>query len=77
MVNLAIATHRKAVGEAIYKIAQAYLQLQAQSNIVKAQQELLPLGKELVDYWQQVESVEGRQGVSLNLAQQHSAEPGT
>ena len=74
MVNLAIATHRKAVGEAIYKIAQAYLQLQAQSNIVKAQQELLPLGKELVDYWQQVESVEGRQGVSLNLAQQHQRE---
>lgn len=74
MVNLAISTHRKAVGEAIYKIAQAYLQLQAQQSIVQAQKELLPLGKELISYWQQVESVEGRQGVSLNLAIQHQRE---
>ena len=74
MVNLAIATHRKAVGEAIYKIAQAYLKLQAQQKIVAAQKELLPVGKELVQYWKQVESVEGRQGVSLNLASQHERE---
>ena len=74
MVNLAISTHRKAIGEAIYKIAQAYLKLQAQRNIVAAQKELLPVGKELISYWQQVESVEGRQGVSLNLATQHQRE---
>ncbi len=74
MVNLAIAAHRKAVGEAIYKIAQAYLKLQAQQKIVAAQKELLPVGKELVQYWKQVESVEGRQGVSLNLASQHERE---
>lgn len=74
MVNLAIATHRKAVGEAIYKIAQAYLKLQAQQKIVAAQKELLPVGKELVQYWKQVESVDGRQGVSLNLASQHERE---
>lgn len=74
MVNLAIATHRKAVGEAIYKIAQAYLKLQAQQKIVAAQKELLPVSKELVQYWKQVESVEGRQGVSLNLASQHERE---
>ncbi|MBB5143385.1 TolC family protein [Desulfovibrio intestinalis] len=74
MVNLAISTHRKAVGEAIYKIAQAYLQLQAQKKIVKVQKELLPIGKELISYWQQVESVDGRQGVSLNLAMQHQRE---
>lgn len=70
MVNLAIATHRKAVGEAILKIAQAYLKLRAQRDILAAQKELLPLSKELVSYWQQVENVEGRQGVSLNLAKQ-------
>ena len=74
MVNLAISTHRKAVGEAIYKIGQAYLQLQAQKKIVKAQKDLLPIGKELVSYWQQVEAVDGRQGVSLNLAMQHQRE---
>ncbi|MDR0815917.1 MAG: TolC family protein [Desulfovibrio sp.] len=76
MVNLAIAMHRKAVGEAIYKVGQAYLQLQARQQIVNAQKELLPLGRELISYWQQVESVEGRQGVSLNLAKQHERELG-
>ncbi|MDR1777762.1 MAG: TolC family protein [Desulfovibrio sp.] len=74
MVNVAIAMHRKAVGEAIYKIAQAYLQLQAREKIAAAQKELLPLGKELVDYWRQVEDVEGRQGASLNRAKQHDRE---
>ena len=34
MVNLAISTHRKAVGKAIGKIGEAYLQLQAQQKIV-------------------------------------------
>ncbi len=74
MVNLAISTHRKAVGKAISKIGEAYLQLQAQQKIVDAQKELLPLGKELVAYWQKVEAVDGRQGVSLNLAIQHQRE---
>ena len=74
MVNLAISTHRKAVGKAISKIGEAYLELQAQQKIVEAQKELLPLGKELVDYWKKVEAVDGRQGVSLNLAMQHQRE---
>lgn len=74
MVNLAISTHRKAVGQAIDKIAGAYLELDAQRKIIEAQKELLPLSKELVAYWQKVESVDGRQGVSLNLAQQHQRE---
>ena len=74
MVNLAIATHRKAVGEAIYKIAQSYLKLQARRDIIAAQKSLLPLHKKLLDYWHQVENVEGRQGVALNLATQHQRE---
>lgn len=74
MVNLAISTHRKAVGEAIYKIAQAYLKLQAQRDILAAKKAVLPLGKELIAYWQQVESVEGHQGAQVNLANQHLRE---
>lgn len=74
LVNLAIATHRKAVGEAIFDIAQAYLKLSAQKEILKVQQELLPLSKELVAYWSQVETVEGRQGVALDMARQHVRE---
>lgn len=76
LVNVAISTHRKAVGEVIYKIAQSYLKLEARHRILEAEKELLPLGKSLVAYWQQVEAVEGRQGVSLNVAsqQQHERE---
>lgn len=74
LVNMAISTHRKAIGEAIYKIAGSYLKLQAQRQKLLAQKELLPLAKELVAYWQQVEAVDGRQGVSLNLANQHLRE---
>ena len=74
LVNLAIATHRKAVGEAIFNIAQAYLKLRSQKEILQVQKELLPLSKELVAYWQQVETVEGRQGAALNLARQHVRE---
>lgn len=74
LLNVAISTHRKAVGEAIYKIAQAYLKLQAQRDILAAQKELLPLDKNLVAYWQQVERVEGKQGVAINLARQAERE---
>lgn len=74
MVNLAISTHRKAVGEAIYDIAKSYLKLQAQHKISEAQKELVPLDKELVAYWQQVENVEGKQGVAVDLAKQGQRE---
>ena len=74
LLNLAISTHRKAVGEAIYDIAKAYLKLNAQRRILEAQKELLPLDKDLVSYWKQVENVEGRQGVSIDLARQSQRE---
>lgn len=74
MLNLAISTHRKAVGEAIYEIAKAYLTLQAQREILAAQKELTPLDKDLVAYWQQVEHVEGKQGVAVDLARQSQRE---
>lgn len=74
MVNMAVATHRKAIGDAIYKLAQAYLHLHARQMIASAQKKLLPVGRELVSYWQQVEAVEGNQGSSLNLARQHQRE---
>ena len=74
MVNLAISTHRKAVGEAIYKIANAYMRLHAQRLILEEQKKLLPVARETTKYWQQLESVDGRQGVALNLASQHEKE---
>lgn len=74
MVNLAISTHRKAVGEAIYKIANAYMRLHAQRMIIEEQKKLLPVARETTNYWKQLESVDGRQGVSLNLATQHEKE---
>lgn len=74
LLNLAISTHRKAVAEAIFKIAQAYLNLQAQRDIIKAQKELIPLSKQLTAYWHQVENIEGKQGVQIDLAQQGERE---
>ncbi|MBQ7585630.1 MAG: TolC family protein [Desulfovibrionaceae bacterium] len=74
LANMAISTHRKAVGEAIYDIAKIYLRLQSLREIIEAKKAVLPLGKEMKNYWQQVEVVEGRQGVQVNLADQHQKE---
>lgn len=74
LLNIAISTHRKAVGAAIFEIARAFLTLQAQREMAEAQRELLPLGKEVVNFWQQVENVEGKQGVAVNLARQSERE---
>lgn len=74
LTGIAISTHRKAVGEAIYKIAEAYLRLQAQQFSLAAQKSLLPVARELTDYWRQVEKVEGNQGSSVSLSQQHERE---
>ncbi|MBO4369491.1 MAG: TolC family protein [Desulfovibrio sp.] len=74
MVNMAISTHRKAVGEAIYDIAKMYLKLKSLRRILEAKKDVLPLGKELKTYWQEVEKVEGKQGVQLNLADEHTKE---
>ena len=74
LTGIAISTHRKAVGEAIYKIAEAYLRLQAQQHVLAAQRSLVPVARELTEYWKQVEAVEGNQGAAVSLAQQHERE---
>lgn len=74
MVNLAITTHRKAIGAAIKDIAEIYLKLEAQRNIMEVQKTMLPLSRELTAYWKQVEAVDGRQGVSLTLSKQKERE---
>lgn len=74
MVGLAISAHRKAIGAAIDQIAEIYLKLEAQRQITEQQKSLLPLHKELVNYWKQVEAVDGRQGVSLTVARQKERE---
>lgn len=74
LLNLAISAHRKAVGNAIYEIAKAYLNLEAQREIVEAQKQLKPLDKNLVAYWREVENVEGRQGTAIDLAKQGEKE---
>ena len=70
MVNLAISTHRKAIAEAIGQIADIYLRLETQRQIIEEHKRLLPLSKEITNYWRQVEAVDGRQGVALNIARQ-------
>ena len=74
MTGIAISTHRKAVAEAIYRIGEAYLRIQARQFSLRAQKSLVPVAHELADYWRQVERVEGSQGAQLSLAQQHERE---
>lgn len=74
MTGIAISTHRKAVGKAIYEIAQAYLKLQAQQQSLEVQRGLLPVAREMTEYWQKVESVEGNQGSAVSFAKQHERE---
>lgn len=74
LVNVAISTHRKAVGDVIYEMAQSYLKLEARRRILAAEKEMLPRAASLVQYWQQVEAVDGRQGTSLDVARQTQRE---
>ena len=74
MANLALSSHRKAVGQAIYKIASAYTELDARRRINAVMQGLPGQSKSSLEYWQQVESVDGRQGVQRNVAEQQLKE---
>lgn len=73
-VGLAIATHRKAVGNVIKQIAEIYLKVQAQTTIMEEQKTLLPLTKKATEYWKQVEATDGRQGAMVEIAKQKERE---
>ncbi len=74
MVNLAITTHRKAIGETIAEIATMFHRLEAQRKVLEIQKELIPLTGKVTKYWKQLEVVDGQQGVALNLAVQKERE---
>ncbi len=44
------------------------MRLKAQREILTAEKALVPLVKDLITYWKQVEAIDGRQGVSLDMA---------
>ncbi|MEG2173739.1 MAG: TolC family protein [Desulfovibrionaceae bacterium] len=73
-VGLAIATHRKAVGNVIKQIAEIYLNMQAQTQIMEEQKTLLPLTKKTTEYWKQVEATDGRQGAMVEISRQKERE---
>ncbi len=74
MIDIALSTHRKAIAEAILNIAGMYQQLEAKRKTIALQEQLLPIAKKLIEYWQQLEAVEGKQGASLNIAIQQERE---
>ena len=74
MLDLAVTTHRKAIGEAIHDIARMYQRLEAQRQVLAIQKELIPIRKKITAYWQKLETVDGHQGVALNLAKQSEHE---
>ncbi len=74
MVNLAITTHRKAIGETIAEIASMFQRLEAQRKVLEIQKGLVPLTEKVTKYWKQLEAVDGQQGVALDLAIQKERE---
>ncbi len=74
LLNLAVTTHRKAMGVTILDIAEIYQRLEAQRKILEIQGELIPLTEKVTTFWKKLEAVEGSQGVALNLAQQQQRE---
>lgn len=73
-VGIAIATHRKAVGNVIKQIAEIYMKMQAQNKVMDEQQTLVPLTKKATEYWKQVEASEGRQGATVEISRQKERE---
>ncbi len=74
LVDMAISTHRKAIGKVIADIARLYLEIDAQKEIIALNKQLIPIMKKNVTYWKQLESADGSQGVALNLAVQRQRE---
>ncbi len=74
LVNIAISTHRKAIGAAIADIAKIYQEMDAKNQMLEIQKELIPLKEKITAYWKQLEAVDGPQGVALDLSMQHERE---
>ncbi len=68
LVNIAIATHRKAVSEVIENLAGYFLQVNAQDRIIEMQKELIPFLQKEIDYLEKLDSIDGGQGTFLTQA---------
>ena len=70
MTNIAVLTHRKAIGLAIWEIADNYLQLDAQGRMRKEMERLPGIIRESATYWKALQAGEGGHAIDMELAEQ-------
>ncbi|MCL2122967.1 MAG: TolC family protein [Desulfovibrionaceae bacterium] len=71
MTNIAVLAHRKAIGMAIWEIADTYLQMHAQKRIRDEQAKLPDIAKESTTYWKALDSSVGGQAIDMDKALQN------
>ena len=71
MTNIAVLGHRKAIGMAIWEIADNYLQLTAQKRIRDELAKLPDVAKESTTYWKAMNASAGGYTIDTDIALQH------
>jgi len=74
MSNIAVLGHRKAIGLAIWEIADSYLQMHAQKRIRGEQAKLPGIAQESTIYWKAMNASVGGHGIDIDLALQNETQ---
>ena len=74
MTNIAVLGHRKAIGLAIWEIADSYLQMHAQKRIRDEQAKLPDIVKETTTYWKAMDSSVGGHTLDMDKARQNETQ---
>jgi len=74
MTNIAVLGHRKAIGLAIWEIADSYLQMHAQMRIRDEQAKLPDIAKETTTYWKSMDSSVGGHALDMDKARQNETQ---
>jgi len=71
MSNIAVLGHRKAIGMAIWEIADSYLQMQAQKRIRDERAKLPGIAQESTTYWKAMHASVGGHTIDIDMALQN------
>ena len=71
MTNIAVLGHRKAIGMAIWEIADSYLQMHVQKRVRDEQAKLPGIAKESTTYWKAMDASVGGHALDMDMALQN------
>jgi len=74
MSNIAVLGHRKAIGMAIWEIADSYLQMQAQKRIRDERAKLPGIAQESTTYWKAMHASVGGHAIDIDMALQNETQ---